>query len=82
MACNYIKKETLLAQVFSCEFYEVSKNTFYDRTPPVAASGRYNLQPCFETSRKNKKEENLNILNLLNVNLNVNFAVYFSLKFM
>ena len=26
-ACNYIKKETL-AQVFSCEFCEVSKNTF------------------------------------------------------
>ena len=26
-ACNVIKKETL-AQVFSCEFYETSKNTF------------------------------------------------------
>ena len=26
-ACNFIKKETL-AQVFSCEFCEVSKNTF------------------------------------------------------
>ena len=26
-ACNFIKKETL-AQVFSCEFYEISKNTF------------------------------------------------------
>ena len=26
-ACNFIKKETL-AQVFSCEFCEISKNTF------------------------------------------------------
>ena len=30
-ACSFIKKETL-AQVFSCEFYEISKNTFH-RTP-------------------------------------------------
>ena len=37
-ACNFIKKETL-AQVFSCEFCEISKNTFSYRTPPVAASG-------------------------------------------
>ena len=34
---NFIKKETL-AQVFSCEFCEISKNTFSYRTPPVAAS--------------------------------------------
>ena len=26
-ACNFIKKEAL-AQVFSCKFYEISKNTF------------------------------------------------------
>ena len=31
------KKETL-AQVFSCEFCEISKNTFFYRAPPVAAS--------------------------------------------
>ena len=31
------KKETL-AQVFSCKFCEISKNTFSYRTPPVAAS--------------------------------------------
>ena len=36
LACNFIKKETL-AQVFSCEFYKISKNTFSYRTPPVAA---------------------------------------------
>ena len=27
-ACNFIKKETL-AQVFCCEFCEISKNTFF-----------------------------------------------------
>ena len=34
-ACNFIKKE-ILAQVFSCEFCEISKKTFSYRTPPVA----------------------------------------------
>ena len=34
---NFIKKETL-AQVFSCEFCEILKNTFLHRTPLVAAS--------------------------------------------
>ena len=38
VACNFIKKETL-AQVFPCEFCEISKNTFTYRTPPMAASG-------------------------------------------
>ena len=28
----------ILAQVFSCEFYEISKNTFFYRTLPVAVS--------------------------------------------
>ena len=36
-ACNFIKKEAL-TQMFSCEFCEISKNTFFHRTPPVAAS--------------------------------------------
>ena len=36
-ACNFIKKKSL-AQVFSCEFCEISKNTFFYRIPPVAAS--------------------------------------------
>ena len=36
-AYNFIKKDSL-AQVFSCEFCEISKNTFFYRTPPVAAS--------------------------------------------
>ena len=36
-ACNFIKKDTL-AQIFSCECCEISKNTFFYRTPLVAAS--------------------------------------------
>ena len=36
-ACNFIKKEAL-AQVFSCKFCEILKNTFLYRTPLVAAS--------------------------------------------
>ena len=35
---KFIKKVTL-AQVFSWIFYKISKNTFSDRTPPVATSG-------------------------------------------
>ena len=34
-----LKKETL-AQVFSSEFCEISKNTFFHRTPLAAASDR------------------------------------------
>ena len=37
-AHNFIEKETL-APVSSCEFCKISKNTFSNRTPPVAASG-------------------------------------------
>ena len=33
-----LRKKTL-AQVFSCEFCEIYKNTFYYRTPLMAASG-------------------------------------------
>ena len=42
-ACSLIKKETL-AQVFSYEFYEISKNTFFYRTP---------LGDCFFTLNRN-----------------------------
>ena len=32
-------REETLAQVFSCKFCEISKNTFFHKTPLVAASG-------------------------------------------
>ena len=37
-ACNFIKKETLML-VFSCEFFEIFRNTFFHRTSPVATFG-------------------------------------------
>ena len=37
---NFIKKETM-AQVFSCEFCEISNNTLSCRKPPVAAFGMF-----------------------------------------
>ena len=47
-SCNFIKKETL-AQVFSCEFCESSKNTTFYRTPPVAAFQEYQYFHHIET---------------------------------
>ena len=40
--CNFMKKETL-SQVFSCEFCEISKNTFLQKT-----SGRLLLKKIYE----------------------------------
>ena len=39
VACNFIKKETLV-QVFSREFCEISRSIFFYRTPLVAASDK------------------------------------------
>ena len=36
-ACNFIQK-VILAQVFSCEFCEISKNTFFTEHPLTIAS--------------------------------------------
>ena len=45
-ACNFIKKEAL-AQVFSCEFCEISENTFFIEHLWTAASG--NAKKKFNT---------------------------------
>ena len=37
--CAKVSLKETLAQVFSCEFYEISKKTFFYRTPLVAVSG-------------------------------------------
>ena len=47
----FCKKEAL-AQVFSYEFCEISKNTFFYRTPLVAASGICISQPLKYTNPK------------------------------
>ena len=43
--CSCINKETL-AQVFSCEFCEISKNNFLHRAPLVAASAAFFFSIC------------------------------------
>ena len=40
---DLIKKETL-AQVFSRKFCEIPKNTFFHRTPLVAASVKFDVR--------------------------------------
>ena len=37
-ALRFLLKKKTLPQVFSCEFYEISKNIFFHRTTAVAAS--------------------------------------------
>ena len=55
-ACNFIKIETL-AQVFSCEFCEISKYTFFHRTPLVAGSVlNYLKNPAPSSSRDMRNE--------------------------
>ena len=41
-ACNFIKKESL-AQVFSCEFYEISKNPLFTKHIRTTASVGLNI---------------------------------------
>ena len=47
LVCNFIKKETL-AQVFSCEFCEISKNTFFKEHPWATASDKTFLRQSKE----------------------------------
>ena len=63
LACYFIKNETL-AQVFSCEFYETSKNTFLHRTPLMAASyflifSQKSSRLSVDLSEKNKAESKI-----------------------
>ena len=44
--CNFIKKETL-GQVFSSEFYKISKNTFFTKHLWTTVSVKYCLYKVF-----------------------------------
>ena len=46
-ACNFIKKETQ-AQIFSCEFFEISKNTFFIEHLWATASEAYIFFQSYE----------------------------------
>ena len=65
-ACNFIKKETL-AKVFICEFCEISKNTFFPRTPVVVASA-----PSLQISRQYLE---INAALPLRLNLTLNLII-------
>ena len=54
IACNFHRKETL-AQVFSCEFYEISKNTFFTKQLWATASVHSMFLPKWLTSHIMKK---------------------------
>ena len=56
LARNFIKKETL-AQIFSYEFCEISKNAFSHRTPPLAVS-----QVFFNFPWKHQKTTGFDVL--------------------
>ena len=57
-----------VAQVFSYEFYEIFKNIYFHRTPPVAASdGRRNL--CFLVNREQDPAQVSNLALCFLVNL-------------
>ena len=49
MACNFIKKETL-AQVLSCEYCEISGNSFFIEHLGATASCDSNLGNVYRTS--------------------------------
>ena len=70
---NFIKIETL-PQVFSCEFYEISKNTFHYRTPLVAASvGKRMINaPLFNPEDFLIIFQTLQIMNVVSHNLSGN----------
>ena len=53
-AHNFTEKETL-ARVFSYEFCEISKNMFSYRTPPMAASGIWNIFLYFNFQRRQQE---------------------------
>ena len=57
-ACNFIKKETL-AQVFSCEFCEISKNTFSYRTPLDDCFCRIEKKSAFFSGSKEIAQRNV-----------------------
>ena len=65
----FIKKETL-AQVFSCEFCEISKNTFYYRTPLVAASDHHLMLSVMKTKLSFEEPKRLVYRSFWNFNNN------------
>ena len=70
-ACNFFKKESV-AQVFSCEFCEISKNTFltddcfrtFQTVTQKSADGTYRIHNNFEMKTDYIASENIANLGL------------------
>ena len=60
---NKVIKKEALAQVFSCKFCKISKNTFSYRTPPVAASD-VSITKAFKINSKNVVEKRISFQNV------------------
>ena len=50
--------------MFSCEFYQISKNTFLHRTPLLAASVYQNLELTVRSLKRNKLQESFKMIYL------------------
>ena len=62
-ACKFTEKETL-AQVFSCEFFEISKNTFFTEHVWAAASDLRSMRKRF--GKWQPRDEHIGQINLSN----------------
>ena len=77
---NFIKKETL-AQVFFCEFYEISKNTFFKEHLWTTASVNSCFSIIFSIFNKLKILCKDCLIDLsVSKNLSIQHAMYFYLK--
>ena len=66
LVCNFIKNGSL-AQMFSCEFCEVSNSTFFNRTPSVGAFVVRNTKKMKHFQQKgNLKKSKRNRVNFFN----------------
>ena len=64
--CNFIDKETL-AQVFSCEFFKISKNTFFIGHLKATASVTTNSKAIMKVNSKDKLNSSYNCILLDNI---------------
>ena len=88
VASNFIKEETL-AQLFSFEFCEISKNSFFHRTPLVAAfvlqrRSEGEASVAFEVLIINCQMYFINLFNFNCLTLNVKLSIFklFDVKFL
>ena len=76
-----MKKKETLAQLFSCEFREISKNIFYYRASPVAASDYMSMPtPKEKNDEINTKREKFSLLSKDYAELKIHVISYCRVK--